>query len=80
MTDASFLDDVLAGSSRRRDKCKTGRLLDAMPDDLAKQVRAALDHPDAAHAVISRKLKDLGYDVSAHSVRLHRDGSCGCHA
>ena len=78
MADVSFLDDVLGASTRKRDKCKVGRIVDSMPDDLAKLVTAALQHPDATHSAIASKLSDRGYEVSAHSVRLHRGGKCGC--
>ncbi len=78
MADASFLEEVRADSAGGGGTCSVGQSLELMPDDLAEQVRAAMDDVTVHGTAITRALKARGFVVADGAVQRHRRGACRC--
>lgn len=60
-------------------RCAVALALEAMDDDDAAVLQAALDDKQGKQAsVISRALKAVGHEVGGYSLARHRRGDCSC--
>jgi len=77
MVDAIFNDVLSEEHERGTRRCGLGKTFDAMPDDLVRQVKEAMNDPKWNASAISRTLIKFGFKVSENSVRRCRR-ICNC--
>ena len=77
MADVSFLDEVRAYRSVSA-RCSMGKALADMPDDLRKQVQAALDDSSLEGTAISKALAARDIKVGSGALQRHRRKVCSC--
>jgi len=69
-----FYAEMQSYDSPNWQKFKIDLILEDMPEDEAKSLRAALDDTDIAHITVARVLSSHGHIVSAGAVRNWRHG------
>lgn len=69
------LKDAL-GSQRYVSQCRVCQVVDSLSPADVEALVAAFKSPKMSAPMISRALKESGYDVSPGSLRRHRRGEC----
>jgi len=73
-----LLDEITQAQATPAKRCKTQKLIDALPKEDATDLKAALANPHLHTEAIVRVLIAHGHSVSTSQLAVHRRGECCC--
>lgn len=73
-----LLDQIHALQQPQNKPCKVSKMLAGMDKQTATELATALADPSIGNTLLSRVLKQNGYEVSKTTIALHREKGCAC--
>jgi hypothetical protein len=74
-----LIDDARAAQrASNGTRCTVSKVREAMPEEDRAEYDEALNDPTIPATILSRVLRDRGYEISGQPIARHRKGVCGC--